>query len=189
MLRHVQPAPENIVWQMNREEFEECLPPSESGLQAHMTARYRCAGRRGTRFLLEEFQRLSSLRSPTSGIRCQQDRVHPPKSKNVDANGRQIRPPETRPSTLCNGDCEIPATAMRAELRKYSQDCIHPSHRCVSQRIMTDNIFESETAASAHCACSSDGCGFLLADFACTYLSVEYRSIFRVLQRAGVTEF
>ena len=50
-----------------------------------------------------------------------------PMAKDVDASKRRIRPPEAWPSTLCNGDCEILTTAMCAELRKYSQDCIHPS--------------------------------------------------------------
>ena len=31
----------------------------------------------------------------------------------------------------------------------YSIECIHPSQRCVTQRIMTDNTFEIETAAVA----------------------------------------
>ena len=54
--------------------------------------------------------------------------------------------------------------------------CIHPSHRCVSSRQMTDNIFEVETTA-------------LLTDFAAAYPSVIHSWIFHVLEMAELPEF
>ena len=42
---------------------------------------------------------------------------------------------------------------MCAGLRKFSQECIHQSQRCVSKIIMTGNILEIETVAIAHHAC------------------------------------
>ena len=61
MLRNVQLAPEGIVWDVSRQEFEELLAtkresdPSPDRLPYSM---YRCAGGTGTRFLLEAYQYL-----------------------------------------------------------------------------------------------------------------------------------
>ena len=63
-----------------------------------------------------------------------------PETGVVNAQGLLTRSPESlRRLTQCNCDCEI-LTA--SGLRRYSVECIHPSQRCVTQRIMTDNIFE-----------------------------------------------
>ena len=53
---------------------------------------------------------------------------------------------------------------------------VHPPvPRCVTQRIMTDNIFEIETAAIALRTCYSEDLGILLTDFSCAYPSVDPR--------------
>ena len=67
--------------------------------------------------------------------------------------------------------------------------CIHPSQRCISSRQMTDNIFEVETTALAHVACSPQESGILLTDFAAAYPSVNHSWIFHVLERAELPEF
>ena len=53
---------------------------------------------------------------------------------------------------------------------------------------MADNIFEIETAASAHRACSTDDCGILLTNFGCAYSSVDRRWICRVPERANIPD-
>ena len=53
---------------------------------------------------------------------------------------------------------------------------------------MADNIFEIETAASAHRACSADDCGILLTSFGCAYSSVDRRWICSVLERANIPD-
>ena len=65
---------------------------------------------------------------------------------------------------------------------------MHPPQRCVNQRIMTDNIFEIETAAIALQTCYPEDPGILLADFSCAYPSLDHRRIFMVLERAGVPQ-
>ena len=78
-----------------------------------------------------------------------------PKSSDVDNNGRIVRSPEAlRPLTLCNCDCKILTTAICRGLHWYTMRCIHPSQRCISSRLMTDNIFEIETTALVHVACA-----------------------------------
>ena len=53
---------------------------------------------------------------------------------------------------------------MCSVLSGFSVECIHPSQRCVTQRIMTDNIFEIETAAIAMRTCYWEDPGILLTD-------------------------
>ena len=52
--------------------------------------------------------------------------------------------------------------------------------------MMTDNIFEIETAAIALRTCYPEDPGILLTDFSCAFSSVDHRWIFMVLERAGV---
>ena len=54
---------------------------------------------------------------------------------------------------------------------------------------MTDNIFEIETIAVAHNACTRRDSGILLTDFACAYPSVNHTWIFKVLAKAGLPVF
>ena len=78
----------------------------------------------------------------------------------TNAQGLWSRTPEAlRPLTLCNCDCKVVTSAMCAGLRKCSVECIHPSERGVAQRIMTDNIFEVETAAVALRTCYAEDPG------------------------------
>ena len=67
--------------------------------------------------------------------------------------------------------------------------CIHPSQRCISSRQMTDNIFEVETTAVAHVACSPQESGISLTEFAAAYPSVKHSWIFQVLEKAELPEF
>ena len=110
-----------------------------------------------------------------------------PKSAEVDAQGLIIRPPEAlRHLTSCNCDRKVITAAMCSGLRRYSIECTHSSQRCVTQRIMTDNIFEIETAAVALRTRYTEDPGTILSDFSCAYPSVDHRWIFLVLERAGV---
>ena len=76
---------------------------------------------------------------------------------------------------------------MCSGLRRYSIECIHPSQRCLTWHITTDNIFEIETAAIA--SSHSEESGILLTDLSCAYPGVDHRRIFLILERAGVPPF
>ena len=54
---------------------------------------------------------------------------------------------------------------------------------------MTDNIFEIETTALAHVACSPQESGVLLTDFAAAYPSVNHSWIFSVIENSGLPAF
>ena len=104
-----------------------------------------------------------------------------PKSTKVDTRGLITRSPNTlRPLTLRNCDCKVIFAAMCFVLPRFSIECIHPSQRCVTQRIMTDNIFEIETAAVALRTRYSGDPGGLLTDFSCAYPRVDHKWIFMV---------
>ena len=99
-----------------------------------------------------------------------------PKTSEANAQGLLIRSPESlRPVTVCNCDCKILAAAMCSGLLRYPIECIYPSDRCVTQRIVTDSIFEIETAAIALRTCYSEDPGTLLTDFSCACPSVDHR--------------
>ena len=103
-------------------------------------------------------------------------------SSDVDNNGRITRSPEAlRPLTLCNCDCKIPTTAICRGLHWYTMRCIHPSQRCISSSLMTDNIFEIKATALAHVACASES-RILLTDFAAVYPSVDHSWNFHVVE-------
>ena len=111
----------------------------------------------------------------------------PPKSIN---SGFIVRSPDAlRPFTLCNCDCKILTTAICRGLQWYTTRCIHPSQRCISSRQMTDNIFEVDTTALAHVACSPQESGILLTEFAAAYPSVNHSWIFHFLAKAELPEF
>ena len=94
-----------------------------------------------------------------------------PKTSGIDDNGRIIRSPDAlRPLTLCNCDCKLLTSAICRGLHWYTMRCIHPSQRCISSRQMTDNIFEIETTALAHVACTPQESGILI-DRCCCCLS------------------
>ena len=54
---------------------------------------------------------------------------------------------------------------------------------------MTDNIFEIETTALAHDACTMRDSVSQLTDFACAYPSVNHTCIFSLLEKAGLPVF
>ena len=110
-----------------------------------------------------------------------------PKTNDLDANGFLIRAAEAL-HFFYNCACNTRTTAMCPVLRKCSVERIHPLQSCVTQRIMTHNVFEIETAAIAMRACCSDDLGVLLTDFSCARPSGDHRWIFMVLQHAGIPE-
>ena len=69
----------------------------------------------------------------------------------------------TKMLSLCNCDCKVITCAVCVGLQEYSIECIRLSQRCVTQRIMTDNIFEIETAAIALRTCYADDPGILFS--------------------------
>ena len=103
--------------------------------------------------------------------------------------GMKKREDALRPLTLCNCDFEILTSAVCRGLHWYTTRCIHPSHRCISSRQMTDNIFEIETTALAHVACAAKESGILLTDFAAAYPSVTHSWILSVLEKTELPDF
>ena len=59
----------------------------------------------------------------------------------------------------------------------------------ISSRQMTDNIFEIETTALAHFACSPQESGILLTDFAAAEPSVHHSWIFSVIEKTELHDF
>ena len=57
-------------------------------------------------------------------------------------------------------------------LHRYSIRCNRPAQRCISSRQMSDNIFEVETTAVAHVACSTSDSGICLKVFFCLCVSL-----------------
>ena len=113
-----------------------------------------------------------------------------PKTSDIDDNGRIVRSPDgLRPLTLCNCDSKLLTSAICRGLHWHTMRCIHPSHRCISSRQMTDNIFEIETTALAHVACTPQESGILLTDFAAAYPSVNQSWIPSVLEKTELPEF
>ena len=98
-------------------------------------------------------------------------------------------PDALRPLTMCNSDCKILTTAICRGLQWYTMRCIHPSQRCISSRHMTDNIFEVETSALAHVACSPQESNILLTDSAAASPSVIHSWIFHILEKAELPQF
>ena len=110
-----------------------------------------------------------------------------PRYTDVDAEGIIIRSLEAlRPLTQCNCDCKVIIAGMCHGLRRHYIECIHPSQRCVTQRITTDNIFEIETAAFALRTRYSEDPWILLTDFSYAYPGVDHRWIFLVLELVQV---
>ena len=132
-LRHARPTLENIMWQITREEFGELLVTKRQWAQGKRAARYRCTGKRGTTLLLDAYQHLLRGGHPPVGFAASTT-VFIPNVKDVDANGRLVRPPDAlRPRTLRTCHCKIFTMEMCCGLREYSQECVHPSRRCVKE--------------------------------------------------------
>ena len=177
ILRYVQKAPDAIRWVIDKNEFDELLAlkkeaaPGRDGFQYSL---HRCAGGLGLLVSLQRIQtcvwRVVLFLRNLPKVRA----VFIPKSSDVDNDGRIVRSPDAlRPLTLCNFDCKILTTAISRGLRWYTMRCVHSSQRCLSSRQMADNIFEIETTAFAHVACSPRESGILLTDFAAVYILVS----------------
>ena len=167
ILRYVQKAPDDIRWEVDKSEFDELMATkkeSAPGLDGIPYSFYRCAGALGSQVLFNAYTPV--LEGGTIPALLAESRtLFIPKSSEVDNNGRIVRSPESlRPLTWCNCDCKILTTAICGSLRWYTMRCIHPSQRCISSRLMTDDIFEIETTALAHIACASRESGILLTD-------------------------
>ena len=192
ILRHVQKAPDDIRWVMDKSEFDELMAtkkeaaPGPDGIPYSF---YRCAGRLGSQVLFNAYKHV--LEGGTIPALFAESRtVFIPKSSDVDNNGRILRSPEAlRPLTLCNCDCKILTAALCRGFHWYTMRCIHPSQRCISSRQMTDNIFEIGTTALAHVACAPRESGILLTDFAAAYPCVNHSWIFHVLDKTELPEF
>ena len=187
ILGYVQKAPDDIQWVIDQNEFDELMAtnkesaPGPDGIPYSL---HRCAGGLGSTFLFKVYQHI--LAGGLVLLQFAASRtVFIPKSSEVDNNGFIVRSPDAlRPLTLLNCDCKILTTAICRGLQWYTMRCIHPSQRCISSRQMTDNIFEVETTALAHVACSPQESGILLTNFAAAYPSVNHSWIFHVLEKA-----
>ena len=121
-----------------------CLPPSVSLPVAPVGSRTVCAVVR-LHWCQIPLRCLPGHGSGSQGFGTSR-RVFSPKTVKVNAQGLLIRSQESlRRLTRCNSDRRILSAAMCSGLRGFSVECIHPSQRCVTQRIRTDNIFEIET--------------------------------------------
>ena len=150
MLALVQPSPLDVRWNIELDELQELLvskrksAPGPDGLPYSV---YRSAGGIGAQFLFAAYQVCLQGAALPAGFGASRT-VFILMSTEVDSWGLIIRSPETLPPlNLCNCDFKVIAVAKCFGLRRYSIECIHPSQRGVTQRIMTDNIFEIETAA------------------------------------------
>ena len=168
----VQDAPPDLRWNISLDKFEEVLVSkreSAPGPDSLLCSFFRSACGIGARFLFVANQACLQGAALPIGF-CASRIVFIPKSSETDAHGHIIRSPEAlRPLTLCTCDCEIITAAMCCGLRRYSIECVRPSQRCVTQRIVTENIFEIETAAIAHRTRYSEDPGVLVTKFSCAY--------------------
>ena len=148
-----------------------------------------CAGGLGSQFLFNASKYLLE-RGTVPEHFAESRTVFIPKTSDIDDNGRIIRSPDVlRRLTLCSCDCTSLTSAICGGLHWYTMRCIHPSQRCISSRQMTDNIFEIETTALAHVACTPQESGVLLRDFAAAYPSVNHSWILSVLEKTELPEF
>ena len=158
MKRFVQQATDDISWTIDQAEFDDLLALkkySAPGPDRIPYGVYRCAGGLGSKFL---FRACKPVLEGSTIPDCfaESRTVFIPKTSDTDDLGRIIRSPDAlRPLTLCNCDCKLLTSDTCRGLQWYAMQCIHTSQRCISSRQMTDNIFEIETTALAHVACSA----------------------------------
>ena len=186
ILSYGQRAPDNICWEIDRNEFDELsaikkeCAPGPDGIPFGL---YRCAGGLGSRFLYNATRHVLEG-GVIPALFAESRTACISKSSDVDNNGRIVRSAEAlRPLTLCNCDCKIRTTAICRGLNWYTVRCIHPSQRCISSKQMTDNIFEIETAALTHVACAPRESGILLTDFSAAHPGVNHSWIFHVPEK------
>ena len=192
ILGYVQKAPDDIRWEIDRHEFDELMAtkwesaPGPDGIPYSIC---RCAGGLGSEFLNNVYKHVIEG-GPVPALFAASRTVFISKSSDVYNSRRLVRSPEVlRPLTLCSCDAKILTTAICRGIPWYTMRCVHPSQRCISSRQMTDNIFEVETTALEHLACSPQELGILLTDFAAAYPSVNHSWIFHALERAELPEF
>ena len=107
ILRYVQKAPDDIRWEIDRNEFDELMATkkeSAPGLEGISYSQYRCAGGLGSQFLFKAYTHV--LEGGTIPALFAESRTaFIPKSSDVDNNGRIVRSPEAlHPLTLRNCD-------------------------------------------------------------------------------------
>ena len=183
ILENVQKAPDEIQWQIDKQEFDEILAtkkresaPGPDGIPYRI---YWCAGGLGSCLLFDASRFVVEGGSiPTHFVASRT--VFIPKSSTVHDNGRIVRSPDVlRPLTLCTCDCKIVTSAIFDGLHRYThQVYTYPALRCISSRQMTDNIFEWRMwhALRKNLAIS-------LTDFAAAYPIVNHSWIFHVLEK------
>ena len=145
LLQHVQKAPDDIRWVIDRTEFDELIvmkKDSAPGPDGICMALVGVQGGLGSQFFFNAYKYL--LEGGTVPEDFAESRtVFIPKTSDIDDNGRFIGSPHAlRPLTLCNCDCMLLTTAICRGLHWYTMKCIHLSQRCISSKQMTDNIFE-----------------------------------------------
>ena len=96
ILRYVQKAPDDIRWEIDRNEFDELMAtkkesaPGPDGIPCSL---YRCAGGLGSQFLFNAPKHV--LEGGTiSALFAESRTVFIPKSSDADNNGRIVRSPE-----------------------------------------------------------------------------------------------
>ena len=180
MLASVQPAPVDLSWTLGLDEFEELLASKRESVPGPPLC-WRHWGKISLRGLpglpAGNGSPCRFWRQPNClhfiVYRSQRSRAyHPLAWSTATCHDTQLR--------------LLSDYAISVGLRRYSIECIHPSPRCITQRIMTDNIFEIEAAAVALRTRYSEDPANLHAAFSCTYTSVDHRWIFLELERAGV---
>ena len=159
----MQQAPRDVIWSAVLDEVEELLASKRESARGRWVA-VPCVLLCRLHWCQIPLRCLPGQGSGSQGFGASR-RVFIPKTVKVNAQGLLIRSPDSlRRLTLCNYDCKILTAAMCSGLRGFSVECIHPSQRCVTQRIMTDNIFEIETAAITMRTCYSEDPTILLTD-------------------------
>ena len=103
ILSYVQKAPDDIRWEIDRNEFDELMAtrkesaPGPDGAYSF----YRCAGGLGSQVLLKAYKHVLDGGTIPAQF-AESGTVFIPKSSNVDNNGRIVRSQESlRPLTFC----------------------------------------------------------------------------------------
>ena len=155
ILRYVQKAPDDIRWEIDRDEFHELMATKEEsapGPDGIPKSLNRCGGGLGSQFLYKAYKHVIEG-GPCSGAVCREQncfhyqilRCRHQWTYCEIAGGEG-----PRPLTLCDCDCKILTTAICQGFQWHTMRCLHPFQRCISSRKMTDNIFEVEAIALAH---------------------------------------
>ena len=146
LLRYVQKAAGDKQWEIDTHEFDDMMAtkkfaPGPEGFSIVSTGERQGLG---SQFLFDACQCvLEGVAVPAYFAASRT--VFIPKFSDVDDNGLIARPLDAlHPWTLCYCDCWIITTAIYFGLYRCSIRCILLAQRCISIRVMTDNIFEVE---------------------------------------------